>query len=124
MAYKRLSLTRGNDETYGIVFKTATGSLYNIKNWVVKFMLKTNYDLPDSEASLTKTVTQFSDTTSGTTGSAQVSLVPSDTLSLDPGEYVYEILATTNNNVNFTVAKGHFDLEWNVIKTSGTAGTA
>lgn len=125
MAYKRLSLTRGNSHTYGITFKNSAGIPYNIKNWVIKFTLKTNYDFPDSDASLQKVVTSFSDTTSGTSGSAQISLVPSDTINLDIGVYDYDISVTTSLNDEFiTVMKGKFDLEYGVTKTPGTAGTS
>lgn len=125
MAYRRLSLTRGNSHTYGITFKNSAGIPYNIKNWVIKFTLKTNYDFPDSDASLQKVVTSFSDTTSGTSGSAQISLVPSDTTNLDIGVYDYDISVTTSLNDEFiTVMKGKFDLEYGVTKTPGTAGTS
>jgi len=125
MAYKRLSLTRGNSHTYGITFKNSSGVPYNIKNWVVKFTLKTNYDLPDSEASLQKIVTTFTDTTGGTSGSAQISLVPSDTSTLDIGVYDFDVAVTTATANEFiTILKGKFDLEYGVTKTPGTAGTA
>jgi len=125
MAHKRLSLTRGNSHTYGVTFKKSDGTLYNIKNWVLKFTLKTNWDLPDSEASLQKIVTAFSDTTSGTSGSAQISLIPTDTSSLDVGIYDFDIAVTTDTANEFiTVMKGKFDLEYGVTETPGTAGTA
>ena len=125
MAHKRLSLTRGNSHTYGVTFKKSDGTLYNIKNWVLKFTLKTNWDLPDSEASLQKIVTTFSDTTSGTSGSAQISLIPTDTSSLDVGMYDFDIAVTTDTANEFiTVMKGKFDLEYGVTETPGTAGTA
>lgn len=124
MAHKRLSLTRGNSHTYGVTFKKSDGTLYNIKNWVLKFTLKTNWDLPDSEASLQKIVTTFSDTTSGTSGSAQISLIPTDTSSLDVGIYDFDIAVTTDTANEFiTVMKGKFDLEYGVTETPGTAGT-
>jgi len=125
MAYKRLSLTRGNSHTYGITFKNSSGVPYNIKNWVVKFTLKTNYDLPGSEASLQKIVTTFTDTTGGTSGSAQISLVPSDTSTLDIGVYDFDVAVTTATANEFiTILKGKFDLEYGVTKIPGTAGTA
>lgn len=123
MAYKRLSLTRGDSHNYSLVFKNSAGTLYNIKNWVVKFTLKTNYDLADSDASLQKIVTTFSDTTSGTSGSALITLNPSDTANLDIGVYDFDIAVTTSDNETFTVMKGKFDLEYDVTKTAGTAGT-
>jgi hypothetical protein len=124
VAYKRLSLTRGNDENYELTFYKSDGTPYCIKNWVVRFTLKTNYNLSDAEASLQKTVSTFSDTTSGTSGVANIPLVRADTISLDPGEYDFDITATTNESKIYTVLKGKFDLEWNVTSTPGTAGTA
>ena len=105
MAHKRLSLTRGNSHTYGVTFKKSDGTLHNIKNWVIKFTLKTNWDLPDSEASLQKIVTTFSDTTSGTSGSAQISLIPTDTSSLDVGVYDFDIAVTTDTANEFSAFK-------------------
>ena len=125
MAYKRLSLTRGNSHTYGVTFKNSAGVPYNIKNWVIKFTLKTNWDLPDSDASLQKIVSTFSDTTGGTSGSAQISLIPTDTSSLDVGVYDFDIAVTTDTANEFlTVMKGKFDLEYGVTETPGTMGTA
>lgn len=123
MALRRLSLTRGDSDNYGVTFKRADGTLYNIKNWTVFFTLKTNRDLPDSEASLQKIVTTFSDTTSGTSGSANIPIIPSDTTNLEPGEYDFDIAVCTNVNENYTVLKGKFDLEYDVTRTAGTAGT-
>ena len=68
MAHKRLSLTRGNSHTYGVTFKNSAGIPYNIKNWVLKFTLKTNWDLPDSDASLQKIEAQAGDFIAGYAG--------------------------------------------------------
>jgi len=124
MALRRLSLTRGDSDNYGVIFKKADGTLYNIKNWVVFFTLKTNRDLPDSQASLQKVVTVFSDSTSGTTGSANIPIIPSDTTNLEPGEYDFDISVCTNSSANYTVLKGKLDLEYDITRSAGTAGTA
>jgi hypothetical protein len=123
MALKRLSLTRGDNDNYTVTFKKADGSLYNIKNWVVMFTLKKNYDLPDSKASLFKAITVFDDSSSGTSGSANIPIVPADTATLDPGEYDFDIKVCTDGSANYTVLKGKLDLEYNVTKSTGTAGT-
>ena len=123
MALKRLNLTRGDSANYGVTFKQSDGTLYNIKNWSITFTLKTNRDLPDSQASLQKTVTTFSDTTSGTSGSANIPLVPADTNNLIPGEYDFDIAVCTNLGEQYTVLKGKLDLEYDVTRTAGTAGT-
>ena len=124
MALKRISLVRGNDTEINIVFKTASGVLYNIKNWVVIFTMKTNIDIPDSEASVQKIVTSFSDTTSGTSGLAVILLAHDDTINLPVGEYDFDIKITTAANQDYTVVRGKIDLEYDVTRTSGTAGTA
>ena len=124
MALRRLSLIRGDSDNYGVIFKKADGTLYNIKNWVVFFTLKTNRDLPDAQASLQKVVTVFSDSTSGTTGSANIPILPSDTTNLEPGEYDFDVSVCTNSSANYTVLKGKFDLEYDVTRSAGTAGTA
>lgn len=124
MAFKRLSLIRGDTHSYGITFKNSAGAPLCIKNWVVKFTVKSNYDLSDAQASFQKIVTSFSDTTSGTSGSASILILPADTQDLSVGEYDYDIVATTNENKTYTVQRGKLDLEWEVTRTEGTAGTA
>lgn len=124
MALRQLSLTRGDSQTYTLTFKDANGSPYCLKNWAVKFTLKTNPDLTDAQASLQKIVTSFSDSTGGTSGVAQISLLPADTVNLEPQKYDFDIQVTTAANENYTVMKGIFTLEYDVSRSPGTAGTA
>jgi hypothetical protein len=124
MAFKRLSLTRGDSQTYTLTFRNSAGTPYCMKNWVVFFTLKTNYNLPDAQASLQKIVTTFPDTTAGTSGVATITLNPTDTVNLDPGEYDFDIAVRTAANETYTVLKGKFNLEYDVTRTAGTAGTA
>jgi len=124
MALKRLGLTRGDSQTYTLTFKKADGTLYCLKNWVVFFTLKTNHSLPDAQASLQKIVTAFADTTAGTSGVATISLAPTDTVDLEPQEYDFDISVRTSANETYTVLKGKFDLEYDVTRSAGTAGTA
>jgi len=124
MALKRLSLVRGDSQTYTLTFKQSDGTPYCMKNWVVFFTLKTNWSLPDTQASLQKIITSFPDSTSGTTGVAVIPISPTDTVDLDPGEYDYDIAVRTAANETFTVMKGKLDLEYDVTRSPGTAGTA
>jgi len=124
MALRRLTLVRGDSQTYTLTFKKADGTLYCLKNWVVFFTLKTNYSLSDAQASLQKIVTAFADTTAGTSGVATISLAPTDTVDLEPQEYDFDISVRTAANETYTVMKGKFDLEYDVTRTAGTAGTA
>jgi hypothetical protein len=124
MAQRKLSLVRGDSQDYTLTIKNSSGVPYCLKNWKIYFTLKTNYDLPDSQASLQKTVTTFADTTSGTSGVAVITLDPTDTVNLDPGEYDFDIQAVTSENKNYTLMRGKFQVEYDVTRTVGTAGTA
>ena len=124
MALRRLSMTRGDSQTYTITFTQSDGTPYCLKNWAVFLTLKTNYALPDSEAALQKIVTTFADTVAGTSGVAVISLDPTDTVDLDPAEYDFDIAVRTSSNETFTVMKGKFDLQYDVTRSAGTAGTA
>lgn len=124
MALRKLSLIRGDNQTYTLNIKTADGTPYCLKNWVVFFTLKTNPSLPDSSASLQKIVTTFSDTTGGTSGVAVIPILPEDTINLDPMEYDFDIAVRTAANETYTVLRGKMNLEYDVTRTAGTAGTA
>ena len=124
MATRRLSWVRGDTHVFNVVFKNAAGAAYCIKNWAVHFTMKTNWSLPDSAASLQKIVTSFPDTTAGTCGSAQISIAHGDTATLDPQEYDFDIVATTNLGEHYTVYRGKVDLQYDVTGTAGTAGVA
>ena len=124
MAQRKLSLVRGDSQDYTLTIKNSSGVPYCLKNWKIYFTLKTNYDLPDSQASLQKTVTTFADTTSGTSGVAVITLDPTDTVNLNPGEYDFDIQAVTSENKNYTLMRGKYQVEYDVTRTIGTAGTA
>ena len=124
MALKKLSLVRGNSQTYTLTINQSDGTPYCIKNWVVIFTVKSSYDLSDSDAKIQKIVTAFSDTTSGTSGVAEVTLDPDDSKDLDVGDYVFDIQVTTSDSETYTAMRGQYEIEYNVTKSSGTAGTA
>ncbi len=125
MALKQLTLIQGNTQTYTLTFMNGSANTpYCLKNWVVYFTLKTDPSLPDTQASLQKKVTSFSDSTGGTTGLAVISIVPTDTINLNPQQYDFDIKVVTAANENFTVMRGKFDLQYGVTGTIGTAGTA
>lgn len=124
MAYKSISMYRGDTLDLNLAFTGTDGLPLCIKNWSLAFTMKTHYALADSEASLQKFVGTFSDTTSGTSGSATITLNPADTVNLDPLEYDFDIQATTNLGKVYTVVVGKIDLQYDVTRTPGTAGTA
>lgn len=119
MALKRLSLVRGDSQTYTLAFKGGTaGTAYNLQYWQIIFTLKTINSLPDAEASLKK---NYFITANTPLGIYAITLDPEDTADLLPGEYDFDIKVKTAANEIFTVMKGKFDLEYNV--TFGTAGS-
>ena len=122
MALRRLSLTRGDTHTYTVTFTDDDGAPVCIKDWTVYMTLKTHWSLPDAAISLQKTVTAFSDSTSGTTGIAEISLTPGDTKNLDVREYDFDIKGITQGGDTYTAMRGRFALEYNVAGTSGTHG--
>ena len=124
MAIKRLSLTRGDSQTYTLEIQKDDGTPYCLKNWVVFSTLKTNYLLPDAQASIQKIVTTFADSTSGTSGIAEIPILPEDTANLELQEYDFDISVRTAANESYTVLKGKLELEYDVTRTAGTAGTA
>ena len=124
MALTRFSLIRGDSQTHTITFQKADGTPYCLKNWVVFFTLKTNWSLPDAQASLQKIIASFPDSVSGTTGVAVIPLLPEDTENLEPAEYDFDIAARTNANETYTVLRGKYVIEYDVTRSAGTAGTA
>ena len=124
MALRQLSSIRGDTKTLTLTFKNAAGVAHNIKNWAVHFTLKQNATQPDSQAVLQKVVTSFADTTAGTSGVAVITLNPADTVNIEPGIYDFDIAVTTSENKVYTVMRGKYDLEYDVTRTAGTAGTA
>src|SRR3990167_2026653 len=113
MAIKRISLTRGDSDNYGVTFKKGDGTLYDMSGWTVYFTLKTSVDLTDASASLQKIV----NVSSGTSGSANIPILPADTVNLDPGEYDFDIAVLTNASAKYTVLKGKLNLEYDVTRT-------
>ena len=124
MAYKQLSLIRGDSQSYTLTIKKSDGTPYCLKNWSVTFTLKTNYSLPDSQASLQKVVTSFADSTAGTSGVAVLAIEPADTVNLEPGEYDFDIQVCTSDSKIYTILRGKYEIEYDVTRTPGTAGTA
>ena len=131
MALKRLTLTRGDSQTYTLTFKQADGTLYDISAWTIYFTLKENVDLADASASLQKILVAGTSGngfgTQGTAGIATISILPADTSNLTPKEYDFDIQVRTAvadaTAKIYTVLKGKLDLEYDISR-SGTAGSA
>jgi hypothetical protein len=124
MALKRIPLIRGDSHILNLTLKKSDGTPWCLKNWSVFFTMKTEHSLPDSQASLQKIVTTFADSVSGTSGVAAITLLPADTVDLADGEYDFDIAVTTAAGEDLTILRGKIDLQYDVTRTVGTAGTA
>jgi hypothetical protein len=107
-------MVRGDSNSYTLVFDE-DGVVKNITGWTIFFTLKTNWQLPDSEASLKKVITVHTNPTAGT---SVLTLAPADTSSLEPGIYDYDIQAKTATGDIYTVLRGKMTLDFDV--TIGT----
>lgn len=127
MALRRLTLTRGDNQTYTLTFKESDGTLYDISGWTIYFTLKQNKDDTDAQAVLQLILTAGAADSDhfgvlGATGVGTITLLPVDTTNLTPMEYDFDIQVRTNLNAVYTVLKGKLDLGYDVSRSS-TAGT-
>jgi len=124
MAYRKLSLVRGNTRNYCLRFKDKSGNYYALEDWKTYFTVKTNLDLPDSEAAIQKIITDYTHSTSGGYDLMTIALNAVDTANLTAGIYDFDIKVVTAANENFTLMSGKFEILPDVTRTVGTAGTA
>jgi hypothetical protein len=118
-----LELIRGDTDLYTITFSQADGTPYNITNWIIFLTVKQHYDLTDLDALFQIPVTSHTDPTNGET---QIEILHSHTHAAEPGDYIYDIQAVTNDTPprTYTVLRGPFRLFPDVTKVTSTSGTA
>jgi hypothetical protein len=113
----KLTQKRGDSVGYTLYF-TEDNVIVNITGWAIFFTLKKNWRLPDSEASLRIVNTSHSNPTLGQT---TITILPSHTINLEPGDYEFDIQALTNTGAIYTPLEGKYTLTHD--NTHGTAGT-
>lgn len=106
-------LFRGDSREYSLSFTDSEGAKIDITGWKVYFTLKKNESDGDSSAQVTKDVTEHEAPTEGRT---KIVLVPSDTDSLEPGDYHYDIQVKTANGSILTVAKGRMSIKADITR--------
>jgi len=112
-----LSLVRGDNFVRSLYFTDQSGADVDISGYSIIFTLKKNWQIPDSESSLQKTITSHTDPVNG---KSVLELLPADTVNLEPYDYDYDLQILTDENKVYTVLRGKFKLEYDV--TRGTAG--
>lgn len=106
-------LFRGDSREYSLVFTDSAGTAIDISGWKVYFTLKKNALKNDDNAPLKKDVTDHEAPTEGKT---KIVLAPSDTNTLQPGDYVFDIQVKKPNGDVITVVKGELKLEADVTR--------
>lgn len=81
-----IKIFRGDSKTFNLTFKDSEGNPKDLTNSVVYFTVKTEPNISDDNASITKKVVDHVDALNG---KSQVSLTPEDT-DLEPARYHYD----------------------------------
>lgn len=108
---------RGDTQTYKITIRDkVTGTPVDITGSTFWFTLKEFPDLPDSEASIQKSVTNHADPTNGVT---IITLTPADTGSLSPNtRYYYDFQWVTNTGDVHTIIAGKVKVLQDITRSS------
>jgi len=109
------SIKRGDSWSKTMYFQDANGAALNITGWVLFFTVKAKADDLDSAATISKTITVFSDPTNG---EAELELTSTDTNQVI-GSYLFDIQVKTANNEIYTVLEGIITITKDIsIRTS------
>jgi len=110
-----LEIKRGDSWSRIIYFEDASNARIDITGWTVFFTMKAKADDLDAAAIISKTITVFSDPTSG---EAEISLTSTDTAQVI-GSYLFDLQIKTNNNEIYTVLEGIINITQDIsIRTS------
>jgi len=110
-----LSIKRGDTFTRTMYFQDANGSPIDITGWTIFFTMKAKADDLDAAAVISKTITVFSNPTSG---EAEISLTSTDT-NQAIASYLFDIQVKTNNNEIYTCLEGIITITKDItIRTS------
>lgn len=97
-----LRLFMKNDITYSfVIFNAAETSIEDVTSWAVSWMLKTDPNIDDADASITKTLSDgisitgaWAPASTSNTQRVEVAIEASDTEDLIPGNYYWELKHT------------------------------
>lgn len=110
-----LQIKRGDTWSRTMYFQDANGSPIDITGWTIFFTVKAKADDLDAAAVISKTITVFSDPTSG---EAEISLTSTDT-NQAIGSFLFDIQIKTNLGEIITVLEGIIDITKDItIRTS------
>lgn len=113
MVSTSLSMIRGDSKTFNVHLRDGAGVDIDITDWTIFFTVKRAEKDTDTTAVIKKDVTVHTDATHGQTS---IMLTPSDTSSLPPVRYVYDIQSKSDTNIVITLAKGVFTIEADITR--------
>lgn len=103
MLKKDYTIRAGNSFTLPVKVAYTDGEPVNISNWAVKIVMKICQSLPDDEAVLIKSKVLDNTHTNGVFG---ISLSPTETKTIDPLTYYYEVNICSDYGVSVTPLSG------------------
>jgi len=111
MTDQDLSIYRGDSKTWTLTFKDSNGAAINLTGYTIFFTVKTQTTYvdasSDTSASISKTITVH---TNPTLGLSSLVLAPSDTSSLTPTKYRYDMQLKDGSSNILTVITGNFEI--------------
>ena len=112
-----LSIYRGDSKTWNLSFTDSDGQAINITGYTIFFTVKkkNSYtdDTVDTDAVIQKNVTVHTDPEQGQT---QLVLQPSDTSSVIPAVYVYDMQLKDDSGTILTFISGNFTITADVTR--------
>jgi len=112
-----LTIYRGDNKTWTIAFTDDAGDPIDITGYTLFFTVKNKGcyqdDSADTNALIEKDVTVH---TNPTGGISAVSLVPADTNTIEPDDYIYDMQLKDSTDNILTVIKGDFTITADVTR--------
>lgn len=105
-AISKLYIKRNNDKSYPITV-TKDDVAVDITGWTIYFSVKENRNDSDSDALIYKTISSHTDASNG---ESVISISASDTETVDPGEYYYDLLFIDDSNKRQSSDTGKFQI--------------
>jgi len=115
-----LKIYRGDNKTWVLTFKDSVGAAIDITGYTIFFTVKNKQTYIDSITDTTdgliqKTVTSH---TTPASGISALSLVPADTSSLAPTNYIYDMQLKDGAGKILTFIEGNFEIIADVTRRS------
>jgi hypothetical protein len=117
MASTDIEMYRGDDKTLTLTFKDSTGTTINITGYSIFFTVKDKLsytdDSSDSDSIISSLVTSH---THATSGISELTILNSQTSTVTPGKYIYDIQLKDSSSKILTVVAGAFIMNADVTR--------